>query len=40
MKKKGVDDKEEWVRLGEVRRQLDSMSDEKLLVVQKVHNMT
>ena len=40
MRKKGDNDTDDWERLVFLRAQLDSMYEEKLQVVEKMHNMT
>ena len=40
MRKRGVDDAEDWERMIAVRQQLDTIYEEKLQVVEKMYNMT
>jgi hypothetical protein len=39
MSKNGLVDTEDWERLKEVRREIDALSDEKEMLVQKIYNL-
>ena len=39
MSKNGLDDTEDWERLKEVRREIDALSDEKEMLIQKIYNL-